>query len=552
MRNGWLGWRMVIVLLLLLTSINSLGSANGVIDPLHKEAAYPVSLDGEDLFWMKARVGSFTAEERARMVSERLLRVGQDYSLDIAVIHIQVEPAEASVLLENRILLTITEADAKAEQSQIAQLAQDRAEVIKAALFRFRQERNAKSISVNVLQVILLSACMVGLFWLIDKGLGFLRGKLAALVSRMELQRFRQSRLFSAARAQKFVGHLVSILGWIVKAWSVYFYAYLVLGLFPGTRQYSKQLLGYVITPLAAAAHLFLQYLPNFLIISIIVLISRYFLKLLRLFFDEVKRGAIQISGFYVEWCDPTYQIVRFLVLALTLISVYPYIPGADSPVFQGISVLFGVLFSLGSTSAIANIVAGISLTYTRSFVIGDRIKIGDNVGDVLEKTLLVTRIRTIKNVDISIPNSTILNSPIINYSRAAEQTKLILHTQVTIGYDAPWRKVHELLRQAAAATPNVLAEPSPFVLQTSLDDFYVTYQLNVYTDQPQCMAKTYSDLHQNIQDAFNTAQVEIMSPHYKAVRDGNQVTIPAENLPASYTAPAFKIGASVIEKSQG
>jgi small-conductance mechanosensitive channel len=201
------------------------------------------------------------------------------------------------------------------------------------------------------------------------------------------------------------------------------------------------------------------------------------------------------------------------------------------------------LLFSLGSTSIVANIVAGVILTYMRPFKVGDRVKIADTTGDIVEKTILVTRIQTIKNVLITIPNAMVLGSHIINYSSSAGSSEpLILHTAVTIGYDAPWRKVHELLIAAAQATEHVLAEPKPYVLQLSLDDFYVRYELNAYTDSPRTMARIYSDLHQNIQDMFNEAGVEIMSPHYKAIRDGNQTAIPEESLPGSYVAPSFRV----------
>ena len=188
------------------------------------------------------------------------------------------------------------------------------------------------------------------------------------------------------------------------------------------------------------------------------------------------------------------------------------------------------------------NIIGGIVITYMRPFIIGDRVKIADTIGDITEKTLLVTRIRTIKNVDITIPNAMVLGSHIINYSTSAKNKGLILHTTVTIGYDAPWRKVHELLKAAAAATENVLTEPAPFILQTALDDFYVHYELNAYTDKPNIMANIYSNLHQNIQDKFNEGGVEIMSSHYSTIRDGNQVTIPKDYLPKEYKVPAFRL----------
>ncbi|MBK6967285.1 MAG: mechanosensitive ion channel family protein [Bacteroidales bacterium] len=226
------------------------------------------------------------------------------------------------------------------------------------------------------------------------------------------------------------------------------------------------------------------------------------------------------------------------------MVLIFPYLPGSGSPAFQGISVFIGVLFSLGSSSAIANMVAGMVITYMRPFKIGDRVKIGEITGDVMEKNMLVTRIRTVKNEDVTVPNSTVLLNSTTNYSTNAStgNSGLIIHTTVTIGYDAPWKEVHKTLIDAALLTDLILKNPQPFVLQTSLDDFYVSYQLNAYTKEANRQAMVYSDLHQNIQDCFNEAGIEIMSPHYRAQREGNMTTIPGDYLEKNYEAPAFRI----------
>ncbi len=176
-----------------------------------------------------------------------------------------------------------------------------------------------------------------------------------------------------------------------------------------------------------------------------------------------------------------------------------------------------------------------------RAFRIGDRVKIGEVTGDIIEKTLLVTRVRTIQNEVVSIPNSTVMSNHTINYSVEAAEKGLIIHTTVTIGYDAPWRQVHQLLIDAALSSDMIEADPKPYVLQTSLDDYYVSYQINAHTKSPNKQALIYSSLHANIQDIFNKAGVEIMSPHYKALRDGNETTIPAAHLPKDYSAPVFR-----------
>jgi small-conductance mechanosensitive channel len=319
----------------------------------------------------------------------------------------------------------------------------------------------------------------------------------------------------------------------------------IILSFFPWTERYADRLFGYIIAPFAAIWTSFFVYLPNLFAMGAVVVFTWYMLKLVRLFFVGIARGNLEFSGFYPDWAVPTYKIVRFVVIIFAFIAIWPYLPGSDSKAFQGVGVLLGLLISFGSASAISNVVGGVVLTYMRPFRVGDRVKIADTVGDVIDKDLLVTRIRTIKNVDITVPNSMVLGSHIVNYSSTAKHRGLILNTAVTIGYDVPWRQVHELLIAAAAGTPGILAEPAPFVLQTSLDDFYVSYEVNAYTDQPNKMALMYSGLHANIQDHFNEAGVEIMSPHYRAPRDGNQTTIPAQYLRAGYEAPAFRVSAA-------
>jgi len=204
--------------------------------------------------------------------------------------------------------------------------------------------------------------------------------------------------------------------------------------------------------------------------------------------------------------------------------------------------VFMGVLVSLSSSSALSNMIAGIVMTYTGAFRIGDRVKLGDTFGDIIETSLLATRIRTIKNEDVTIPNSLVIGSAVTNYTREASTRGLILHTTVTIGYDAPWRTIHGLLIEAARATPGVLAEPAPFVWQTALNDFYVSYEINAYTASPQDMIDIYAALHARIQDTFFAAGVEIMSPHYTSIRDGNTVAMPEAFRPPAYEPRGFRL----------
>jgi len=342
---------------------------------------------------------------------------------------------------------------------------------------------------------------------------------------------------------------LTDTLKWAVQKTKILVYLILLyifipvfLSYFPRTRYYVLGYLDYFIAPFRAIFQGILDFIPNLIFIAITIYVVRYLLRLLRLIFSEIETGRISFKGFHKDWAKPTFKLSKFLLIVFTVVLISPYMPGFGSPAFQGISIFFGILLSLGSTAAIANIVAGAALTYMRPFKVGDRVKIADTVGDVVEKTLLITRVQTIKNVEVTIPNSMVLGSHMINFSVLAQESKLIIHTSVTIGYDVPWRQVHELLIGAAQDTQGVVQEPPPFVLQTSLNDFSVAYELNAYTADAQHLMGIQSELHQNIQDRFNEAGVEIMSPTYAALRDGNQVTIPEDYLPKTYEAQGFKI----------
>jgi small-conductance mechanosensitive channel len=306
-------------------------------------------------------------------------------------------------------------------------------------------------------------------------------------------------------------------------------YALLPLGfsIFPSTEDIALKLIGYVLDPIKAFGRALVDYIPQLIAIIVIILIARGFIRLFKYLSNEIRQERLQIDGFYPEWAHPTYNLLKVFIIAFAFVSIFPLIPGSGSDVFKGVSVFFGLLISLGSSSAIGNIIAGLVITYMRPFQIGDRVRIGDATGDVIEKTLLVTRLRTIKNEDVTIPNSSILTGNTFNFSSNAKENGLILNASVTIGYDVPWRKVHAMLIEAAERTGELLKEPKPFVLQTGLDDFYVNYQINCYTEKAEISASIYSELYGHIQDVFAEHGVEILSPHYRAGRDGTATTIP-------------------------
>jgi small-conductance mechanosensitive channel len=417
------------------------------------------------------------------------------------------------------------------------------------------QARQAIQNFVHLPMVIFLfDLVLIGLAtYFLFKAFSWVKSGFLNLANRIEAERGKSLKGFKIQRVQVFTAsqltNFLLVVGRYVRYGVVILLTLIyltgVFSVFPQTRKIVANILNSVYQSISDSWQGFVNYLPSLLNLVVIIVITYYGLKLIRFIFSEVQKGTITFSGFYPEWAMPTYDLVRFLVIALALVLAFPYLPGSSSPAFQGISIFVGLLFSLGSTSVVANIVSGVVLTYTRAFSLGDRVKIADTVGDVIEKGLLVTRVRTIKNVVITIPNGMVLGSHIINYNTVSKEHGLILNTTITLGYDISWRLIHETLIKAAQATPGILAEPRPFVFQTSLDDFYVSYELNAYTDQPNQMAVTYSELHQNIQDFCIKAGIEILSPHYGALRDGNQSTIPADQLPKDYQAPPYNVRVS-------
>jgi small-conductance mechanosensitive channel len=321
--------------------------------------------------------------------------------------------------------------------------------------------------------------------------------------------------LVSAARIVALLKQTARLLRLGVTLLLFYFYLPLIFSFFPQTREWGVILLAYLFDPVRRIITAFVLYLPSIFFILVASSFCIVALRMARLVFREVELGNIGWSGFYPEWAMPTYKIIELLGVAFTVIIIFPYLPGSSSPAFQGVSIFLGVLISLGSSSAVANIVAGVILTYTRAFQIGDRVRIGDAEGDVIDKTLVVTRLRTSKNVDVTVPNSTVMTSHVENFSANAKHGGLILHTTITVDFDIPWRQVHELLIQAANATPLVLATPSPFVNQITLGESNVTYELNVYTSSPNSSPRIYSDLHQQIQDALSAAKIQMCHTTY-------------------------------------
>jgi len=480
-------------------------------------AMAPVVIDGRALFRVRG-VTAYPAEERANAIAARIAAFAADASRSTDTLRTAEAEHGTDILAGDVPLMSVLDEDARIEGVSRQILARSDLAAIARAVTAYRDERSAsRLIRDGLLTLAATAIAAIAAFLLVR-----LRRRLTDLVEhryqrrvdQIEAGSFQLIRARSIWRAAHAIVTTVTLLLAIV---GFYSYLHFVLNLYPWTRGFADRLFTLLLGPVGGVAMKILLSIPDLIIIAIVVLAAGYLLRLTRLFFEAIGSGRIKLANFEAEWADPTLKIVRLLVVAFAAVVAYPYIPGSQSAAFKGITIFFGVLFSLGSSSFIANLIAGYTMTYRRAFHVGDRIAIGNTIGDVTQVRLMVTHLRSLKNEELIIPNSTLLASEVTNFSSLTREKGLILHTTVGIGYETPWRQVEAMLLMAAGRTAGVLSDPPPFVLQKGLGDFCVTYELNVYCDRPLEMYELYTELHRAILDVFNEYGVQIMTPAYIA-----------------------------------
>jgi small-conductance mechanosensitive channel len=502
------------------------------------QATAPVRLDGRVIVVVRG-VAGFTAAERAAAIESRVRDFARQRDVPVSVLQLVETQRGTEVRAGTVTLLTITDADAELEDIGRPVLAATALDVLARAVESWREDRSPQLLLRHAAYSIVATVLLALVLWLLLGGFHRLR----ALVRQRAGKHVRAVRvgpleLINAARLLQLVQVLTKLLFWAAILLLVYLYLEFVLSLFPWTRLLGARLLQLVTEPLSRLALSFVDALPDIVFLAVLVVVVRYVLKLTRMFFEAIEHRVLQFEGFDPEWAIPTYKVVRIFIVAFGVVIAYPYIPGSDSQAFKGVSVLLGVVFSLGSSSVIGNIIAGYTMTYRRAFRLGDRIRVEDIVGDVVESRVLVTTLRTAKNEMVVVPNSQILGSSVVNYSALAREQGLVLHTSVGIGYETPWRQVQAMLLMAAGRTAGLKQDPPPFVLQTGLGDFCVTYEVNAYTDSAARMPQLYSALHANILDVFNEYGVQIMTPNYESDPAAPKLVRPADWYAAPASAP--------------
>jgi small-conductance mechanosensitive channel len=508
-----------------------------LIDAQPAPDSAPVTIDGVELFRVSG-TASFPSAVRAHDVGARIIAAADDPGIAPAAIVTRPGESRIDIVAGNRHLVAVVATDASLEGLPLADTALLRAMRIREALTRYRADRSTDSIMQAVLATTLAAAIAALLLLGATRGfrLAFdtLERRYRSRVHSLTIQSFEVVRADSIWRGMKSVLGTLRIL---FIAAIVYALCAFSLREFPWTRGFAERLVQFVVDPLQSMAVAVLRYLPKLAFLVVLVIVIRYVLKLMGLFFDAVQAGRVPLRGFDAEWARPTYQIVRILIVLLALVIAYPYLPGSGSAAFQGLSIFAGLMLSLGASSAMASIIAGYTVTYRRAFRVGDRITVGEYTGEVTEVRLMVTHLRTAKNEEVVVPNSVVLQSHVVNYSKLAKTHGLILHTTVSIGYEVPWRQVEAMLLLAAERSGLLPDQPPPFVLERALGDFAVTYELNVCVESASAMPERYAALHRNILDVFNEYGVQIMTPAYEGDPPEPKL-VPQERW---FSAPAVK-----------
>lgn len=488
----------------------------------------PVIVDGDTLFFLRGS-SALPASERAEAVQEKIIEAAEaSDNLEVTITYEDTELG-TRILVDGLSVSVVTVADAELEQIELEVLGFLHGEAIEQAILAYRSNRTDQA---RVSGAIEATAWTIGfgifvaiILWLHRR----IRRKTLKFVQRhLKDVENATAKSVQAEAIAALVRYTLNFVLLVIFFLGFYYYLSFVLLAFAETRYFAQLLLTYLTEPVLLIFKGILSYIPNLIMLGLISWVTVYIIRGMRVFFDAVEAGSFDLGDFEKHWVSPTFNIARVVVILIALVFAVPYIPGSDSAAFQGLTILVGAMLSLGANSVVSNMLAGLFVIYRRSTSIGDRIQIGDHIGDVVQIKLMETHLKSIKNELISIPNAQLMNSDVVNFSKKTDGSGLLLHTTVGIGYEEPPEKVEAMLIEAARRTKGIKAKPEPFVLWTALADYAINYQINGYTTRGSIIPKIRSDLHRNIVAVFNENGVQIMTPSYMA--DPPDPKIPSED----------------------
>jgi small-conductance mechanosensitive channel len=354
----------------------------------------------------------------------------------------------------------------------------------------------------------------IAVLWIVHRARLALDAQLVALTAKAvekaklaRLDLLRSTKLIDAERG------LLTVVTAVTELLVVYSIVAFVLRRFPFTRPWGESMNGFLINTVETLVLGVLDAIPGLFTVALIFIFARFLTRVVALWFRAIEAGRVKVRWLYPETIPPTRRLMTAVVWVFAVVVSYPYLPGSQSEAFKGISVLIGLMVTIGSSGFVNQIMGGFMLTYARALRLGDFVRIGEIEGTVIHLGTLSTKIRTPWAEEVTVPNAVVVSQTTIDYSRFADD--VLTPTTVTIGYDAPWRQVESLLREAAERTDGVRKDPRPRVFQMGLEDFYVRYTLVVCLERQHHKPQILNALHANIQDLFNEYGVQIMSPNY-------------------------------------
>ena len=490
----------------------------------------PLVVEGDTLFRLYDRKGGMMPEERVQNISEAIMESGKSIKLIPDSVYVFESDYTTDIMAGTNVIMSVTDNDAIWQNTTRQELGAQYCVIIKNKINELHDEYGMQ----QKLKGLLYAAVILLVLFILIRITNWCYRRWRLRIVRFVMKRVRPLTLkYYEVLNTRRIGiaflTIFNVLRYIIIFLLLFFCIPILFSIFPETESLAFRIIGYVWNPFVGIVKSVIGFLPKFFQIVVIIVCFRYLVKGIRYLMNEIGAGRLKITGFYADWAEPTYFILRVLCYSFMIVMIWPLLPSSNSEVFQGVSVFIGIIISLGSSSIIGNVMAGMVMTYMRPFHVGDFIKYGDTEGFVIEKTMLVTRIRTRKNNVITIPNSSLMTSQTTNYTFSAQNFGLVVHTKVTIGYDVRWQEIRQLLLDAAHATKGLRQHPEPFVLVTALDDYYVEYEVNAYTNQYDKLPMIYSELHHNILDSFHSHGVEIMSPHIYAHRTDLELQIPKD-----------------------
>ena len=493
------------------------------IDSLRRVATgVPLVIEGDTLLSIYASQGGQSPEYRVSRLQDKIKKIGKSLKITTDSIYVFESEHTSDVMCGEVDLIRVSDLDGLWSGMSRQELARQQMAVIAKKIEELHDTYGLTAKLRGLAWAVVLIVIQILLFLLTKHFVRHIRRRVIdGFGGRLKPLVIKGYEFLNIHQAKRILLLLTRVLQVALIVIQLFISLPLLFSIFPETEKFTWNMINYVWNPLQDIALSFIHYFPNLVKVVIIIYIVRWLLKGIRYYTDEIARENIKIEGFYADWAEPSYQIIRIFFIAFSVIVIWPLLPGSESGIFKGVSIFVAALFSLGSTTTIGNLISGLIITYMRPFFVGDFVRIGESEGIVVEKNAFITRLRDIKDNIITVPNNSILSMQTVNYTAAVRHSQgSIVHSDFTFTYKVPRQTIEQYLLEAADRSALLLKDPKPFVLVTTLEDFYTRYEINAYTVETHRLFAVYSELHKNILDVFREHDLEPTSSHFVSVKE--------------------------------